>query len=57
MVDKKNILTTNMLEYFKNKEIDGLKKDLGIIVNDYMLSHQSSFLDTYITIMHTKTQN
>jgi hypothetical protein len=49
---KKNILSDNLLEFFKNKEIDILKNNLGIIVNDYMQSHQKSFLDTYITIMH-----
>lgn len=56
MIDK-NILNKNLLEYFKNKDIDMLKNNLGIIVNDYMQSHEKSFLDTYIYIMHTKIQN
>lgn len=48
-----NILSDNLLKYFKNKDIESLKKSLGIITTDYLLSHQKSFLDTYITIMHS----
>jgi hypothetical protein len=50
---KSNILERNLIEYFKGKDIDFLKKNLGIITTDYISDNKRTFLDTYITIMYS----
>ena len=49
---KSNILERNLIELFKNKDIEYLKKNLGIITTDYISTNQRTFLDTYLQIMY-----